>query len=223
MTVRAEADRKFIRKYLFLAAAGLAFFLWGTYDSFYKFPVDLEMAEAFDPISKDPNAIQLWAQLYEENKDRGWHREKPHNSAETVRGYWRFNNYVFIGGGLCLMLFFLMKYARTIGSWMESTETGINTSWGKSFDFEKIREINKRRWEAKGIAKVSYEDAGGQKRTMVFDDFKYQREPMAELMTMCEQGLDPSQIVGGKSQAEIAAEKEAESADDDEGDDQQAD
>jgi hypothetical protein len=208
MAVRAVADNRFIRKYLFLAAAGLGFFLWGAYDAVFKFPVELQMAEAFDPISKDPDAVQLWAKLFEQNKDRGWHREKPHNSAETVRGYMRFNGFV-IGGGICLMVFFLLKYFRTKGSWMESTDTGINTSWGKSLEFDKIDQINKKRWEAKGIAKVTYTDSGGKTGTLVFDDFKYEREPMSELMTLCEQGLEPSQIVGGKSQAEIAAEKDA--------------
>ena len=49
MTVRAVADVKFIRKYLFLAAAGLGFFLWGAYDEFVRFPLKLEEAIAYDP------------------------------------------------------------------------------------------------------------------------------------------------------------------------------
>ena len=40
---------------------------------------------------------------------------------------------------------------------------------------------------------------------MVFDDFKYERAPMAELMSMCEEHLSSEQIVGGPSQAEMAA------------------
>ncbi len=213
MSVRAVADQKFIRKYIYLSLAGLAFCLWGVYDAVYKFPTELQMAEAFDQIKDEPDAIERWTELAKGNLDRGWELEKPHNSAETVRGYMRFNNFIIIGG-LGLMSFFLLKFFRTQGSYLESTETGIQTSWGKSLEFNRITKINKRRWASKGIAKVAYQDANGKRRTMVFDDFKYQREPMAELMTMCEQGLQPDQIVGGKSQAKIAAEAAAKAAKD---------
>jgi hypothetical protein len=206
MTIRATADTKFIRKYLFLAAAGLGFFLWGAYDEFVKFPLELEMARAFDPFHDQPDAVQKWAELYEQHKDRGWHREKPHNRAATVEGYIRFNRFI-IFGGLALMGYFLIKYFRVKNAWMESTENGITTSWGKSLEFANITQINKKRWEAKGIAKVTYKDQAGVERSMVFDDFKFLREPMADLMSMCEQGLEPEQIIGGKSQAEIKAEK----------------
>ena len=211
MTTRATADHKFIRKYIYLALAGLAFFLWGAYDAVYKFPVELEMATAFDQVKESEDAVHQWAKLYEENKDRGWHREKPHNSAPTVEGYIRFNYFIIVAG-LSLMSYFLLKYFRTKSSWMESTETGVSTSWGESLEFDKITKINKRRWKAKGIAKVAYKDTTGKSRTMIFDDFKYDREPMGEMMTMCEQHLSEDQIVGGKSQAQIVAEKESEGA-----------
>lgn len=216
MTIRATADSKYIRKYIFLALAGLGFFLWGAYDAVYKFPAELEMAREFDKIKDEKDAVHLWAQLYEENKDRGWHREKPHNAAETVEGYIRFNLFIIVAGAM-LMSYFLLKYFRTKGSWIESTETGINTSWGESLEIDKISKINKRRWEAKGIAKISYQDAKERNRTMVFDDFKFDREPMGELMALCEQNLSADQIVGGKSQALIATEaatKAAEEAND---------
>jgi len=205
MTVRAVADNKFIRKYVFLALAGLGLCLWGVYDSIYKFPKELAMAIEFDKIKDQEKANIKWQKIATENEHLGWELEIPHNSAKTVRGYMNFNRFVTFGG-LGLLSFFLLKYVRTRGSWMESTDTGINTSWGKSLEFDNVTKINKSRWEAKGIAKVSYTDANEKGQTMVFDDFKYDREPMAELMTLCEQGLEPSQIVGGKSQAEIAAE-----------------
>lgn len=215
MTIRATADQKYIRKYIYLALAGLGFFLWGAYDAVYKFPTELEMAIAFDQVKESDDAVHQWARLYEENKDRGWHREKPHDSAATVEGYMRFNFFIIVAG-LAMMLYFVLKYFRSKRSWMEATETGINTSWGASLDFDKIEKINKRRWETKGIAKVAYEDAGGRRRTMVFDDFKYERQSMGELMTLCEQHLSDDQIVGGKTQAQMLAELESSEAGDEE-------
>ena len=169
------------------------------------------MAIAFDQIRDQEDAIHQWAILYEQNKDRGWHREKPHDSADTVRGNINFSKGVAVAG-IALLSYFLLKYVRTKSSWMESSETGVNTSWGESLDFDKITKINKRRWEAKGIAKVAYEDTTGRRRTMIFDDFKYDREPMGELITMCEQHVSEDQIVGGNSQAQIIADKESEGA-----------
>jgi len=205
MSVRAVADNKFIRKYIFLALAGLGLCLWGVYDSIYKFPQELAMAIEFDKIKDQEKPNIKWQKIAKANEHLGWELEIPHNSAETVRGYMSFNRFVTFGG-LGLLSFFLLKYVRTRGSWMESTDTGINTSWGKSLEFDNVTKINKNRWEAKGIAKVSYKDANGKERMMVFDDFKYDREAMGKLMTLCEQNLEPSEIVGGKSQAEIAAE-----------------
>lgn len=209
MTVRAEADRKFIRRYLYLALAGLAFLLWATYDEVYKFPKELKMAVAFEKIKEqsqdEREAVLKWQQFVEQNPELDWTLEKPENSPGTVIGYMKFNRWVWAGGGL-MMLFFLSKYFRTRGSWMEATDHGVTTSWGQTLEFDQITKINKRRWEAKGIAKVHYTDAGGRQRRMVFDDFKYDREPMGELMSRCEQPLGREQIVGGKTQAELAAE-----------------
>ena len=204
MTIRAVADKKYLRRYLLLSLAGLGICLWAVYDSFYKFPKELEMAIAFDQHRQDPHRGTRWRELYQQNKDRGWTEEMPKNSSDVVRGYIQFNKGVMIFG-IGLMSWFLFKYFHTRGSWMESTETGIITSRGYSFEFEKISKINKRKWEDKGIAKVYFEDADGRRSQMTFDDYKYERGPMADLMTRCEKGLSRDQIVGGKSQAEIAA------------------
>jgi len=215
MTVRAEADNRFIRRYIYLALAGLAFLLWASYDELYKFPKDLEMAIAYaqikEKVEDESQAVLIWQQAVQQNPERGWTLEKPENTPATVAGYRSFNRWVLVGGAV-MMVFFLWKYFRTRGSWMESTATGVTTSWGQSLEFDQITKINKRRWEAKGIAKVYYTDAGGRNRTLVFDDFKYEREPMGKLMAKCEENLAPDKIVGGKTQAEIAAEAEANAA-----------
>ena len=41
------------------------------------------------------------------------------------------------------------------------------------------------------------------------DDYKFEREPMALLMSFAEANLKPDQITGGKSQKQIQADKEA--------------
>ena len=205
MMTRALADRKYLRRYLLLALGGLGICLWGVYDSVFKFPKELEMASAFDEFRQSPNGEQRWRELYEQNRVRGWTKKMPKNSAAVVRGYINFNKGV-MAFGTALMAFFLMKFFRTRGSWMESTETGIMTSWGQALEFARISRINKRKWEDKGIAKVYFKEASGQRHRMIFDDFKYERAKMAKLMAMCERGLSADRIIGGKSETRIATE-----------------
>ena len=191
---------------MIIAIGGLAFMLWGAYDAFVAFPKKLEMAHAFAEIKDQPDYEDKWLASYEKNKDKGWTRAKPTEDPETLNGFLYFNYFVTAAGAL-LFLFFLLKYFKTKGTWMESTDKGISTSWGKSLDFDQITKIDKRRWEKKGIAKVHFTDEVNTEGVMVFDDFKYDRSSMSDLMSMCEKGLKPDQIVNGKTEAEIKVAK----------------
>ena len=203
MSVRADVDNKFIRRYLIIAIGGLAFMLWGAYDSFVTGPRNMEKAQAFAEIKDQPDYEEQWLALAEKN---GWPRAKPTKDPETINGFLYFNYFVTVAGAL-LFLFFLLKFLKTRGTWMESTDKGISTSWGKSLNFDQITKIDKRKWEKKGIAKVHFTDEVNSEGVMVFDDFKYDRSSMSELMSMCEKGLKRDQIVNGKSEAEIKVAK----------------
>ena len=206
MSIRATVDNKFIRRYLIIGLGGLAFMAWGAYDAFVKGPFQMEMSRAFQEIKDKPDYEEQWLALYEKNQDRGWTRSKPTEDPKTIQGFLWFNYFV-TGAGALLGAFFLLKYLRTKGTWMESTGDGINTSWGESLKFDQVTKINKKKWAKKGIANVHFTDESGAERSMVFDDFKYDRAQMSELMAMCEKGLDREQILHGKSEAEIAVEK----------------
>ncbi len=204
MTIRALADSKFIRRYLLIACGGLAFMLWGLYDCLIAKPKALKMAEAYAALA-DLDSTELskqWGKITEEN---GWPRAKP-EAPEIVRQSIWFNWFVAIAG-LILCLFFLLKYLRTKTAWMEATDTGIHTSWGQSLEFGQIRKINKAKWEKKGIARVLYENTEGHQKTMVFDDFKFDRATISQLMSLAENGLNRDQIIGGKTETEIALDR----------------
>lgn len=206
MSIRALVDNKFIRRYLIIGLGGLAFMAWGAYDAFVTGPFRMEMSRAFEEIKEEPDYEDKWLALYEKNEDRGWTRSKPTEKPGTIQGFLYFNYFVAAAGAL-LGIFFLLKFLKTRGTWMESTEDGITTSWGKSLKFDQITKINKKKWSKKGIAKVHFTDESGAEQQMVFDDFKYDRSNMSELMSMCEKGLKRDQIIDGKTEAEIAVDK----------------
>ena len=211
MTIRASVDNKFIRRFLYISIGCFLFMLWGLYDGLYTSPRDVEIAKAYKELSKKREAGEItedergemWKELATKNK---WPLSKP-KEPHIAQGYVYFQWFVF-GTGLILGVFFLIKYLRLRNSWMEADETAVTTSWGPTVKFDDIETINKHKWEKKGIARVHYKDDSGTSKIMVFDDFKYNRETMGQIMEMAEKNLTDEQIVGGVRES---AKKEDES------------
>ena len=116
----------------------------------------------------------------------------------------------FVFGGLSLLLGIpaLFFYVRSRNRWIEGNDLGIKTSWGQELRYADVSELNKKRWENKGIARAYYTQ-GGSRCTFVFDDFKYEREPIGQMLRQLESRLRPEQIVGGISEAERDAQKQS--------------
>ena len=197
MTVRADVDNKFIRRFLFISIGCFVFMLWGLYDGLYTNPLELERAKAYKKLSEQVKSGEItegekdesWKSMVKENR---WALAKP-KSPEVAQNYVYFQWFVF-GLGLLLGLFFLVKYLKLLNSWMEVDDKKVTTSWGDSLELESITAIDKQRWEKKGIAKISFNDEAGQPKTMIFDDFKYHRESMAEIMKRAEAILKPEKV-----------------------------
>ena len=197
MTVRADVDNKFIRRFLFISIGCFAFMLWGLYDGLVTNPLELERSVAYKKLSEQVKSGEItegekddsWKAMVKEN---GWALAKP-KSPEVAQNYVYFQWFVF-GLGLLLGLFFLMKYLKLQNSWMEVDDKKVTTSWGESLELSSITAIDKHKWEKKGIAKVSFKDEVGRSKTMIFDDFKYNRESMAEIMKRAEANLKPEKV-----------------------------
>ena len=199
MSLRADVDTKFIRRFLIISIGSFFLMLWGGYDASYGGPSQIVAAKEYKKlhhllekgeITEDERATR-WGEIRDEN---GW-PSKP-DSEENARNYIRFNWFLF-GVGLIAGIFFLIKYMNLVGSWMEAKDDGIETSWGQSLKFDQIQEINKRRWKKKGIAVLTYNNEVKAAKTMVLDDFKYHRENVGEILKLAEKDLDDNQIVFG--------------------------
>ncbi|MFA9476811.1 hypothetical protein ACERK3_00760 [Phycisphaerales bacterium AB-hyl4] len=89
---------------------------------------------------------------------------------------------------LPLGLLFAVSWVRTGSRWIATDDTGLHTSWGQHAPWPTLRSIDKSRWKAKGIAVVHYDDNGSERR-ITLDDWKYDREPTAEMLKEVEAQL----------------------------------
>jgi len=194
MTVRANFQKNYLMRYLILAGVCLFLAAWFAYDGFIGYPRQLTYAREYGQLAdlEPPERQAKWKEI---SAERGWSgatpEKEPAEIEDDIKG-----QYVWAFLNLVVGVPALLLYLRSRGSWVEATDTGLKTSWGQTVDFSKVTKLNKKKWSDKGIAKASYSDRHGQK-VFVFDDFKYEREPLGRMLRELESQLTPEQIVGG--------------------------
>ncbi|QDV24018.1 hypothetical protein [Aureliella helgolandensis] len=198
--MRANFQNNYLMRYAVLSGVCLFLGLWFAYDGFIGYPKNLVVAEKYEELADLPDreSEERWQQITQE---MGWSSEHPKKSADEIRSdilgqyFWAALNFVVAVPALILLI-------RARGSWVESTATGLTTSWGQSMDYANVQQLSKHRWAKKGIAKATYTDAG-QTKVFVFDDFKFEREPLDKMVLELESHLKPEQIVGGPPESEL--------------------
>lgn len=193
MVIRAENDPRFSRRFLFMGIAAIGFALWSAYDGAIKYPHAQERAIEFERLFAEDKADQ-WEAFATE---RGWSTSIPKQSKtdDEFRGSIWMQWAQFIVAGL-IGLWLVSIPLRARGRWIESSDTGITSSWGQSLNFSDVVNLEKRQWRSKGIAKVTYLD-NGQKRRFVIDDYKFDRYKTDAILYELEQRIDTALITGG--------------------------
>ena len=107
-----------------------------------------------------------------------------------------------------LALWCLFNALPTIGKWIKLSDGKVSAKGGAEIELKDITQIDKTRWEKKGIAKVSATDSDGKVHTMVIDDLMFEREPTDQIMAEIERVAGVDKIIGGKSEAEYAVLKQ---------------
>ena len=99
--------------------------------------------------------------------------------------------------GICLPIGLLALWGllRGLRRRIEMDDQGLSTNWGLTVPFAGITELNKERWRSKGIAIVHFSN-GGRPRRMVLDDWKFQQQPIGQMVKTIEEHLKPEQITG---------------------------
>ncbi|MEM7456455.1 MAG: hypothetical protein AAF456_19070 [Planctomycetota bacterium] len=206
---RANADTKFLLKFLIISIALLGYLLYCLYDGLYAYPKELERAEgyaAIKSIEDDAERDERWKEITTENNWKYVPVPKPPEEVE-----WSITEQ-FIQAALCaiIALPLLIWYFRKKSSWVESDGSSLSSSWGQKFSFEDVQEIDKKKWDKKGIALIKYQD-GGEEETFKFDDLAYDRKVMDQILYGLEQAVGAEKIVNGEPERDpaiVAAEKE---------------
>lgn len=198
--MRANFQKSYQMRYLALATVCLFMAAWFGYDGLVGYPAQLPAAEAYDELRELDSAkrVERWKQIATE---KNLPKETPKKTAEQLRSD-IVGQYFWAALSLLVGLPALFLWLRSRGSWVEPTDDGLTTSWGQSLRFSDVTLLDKTKWQRKGIAKATYSPAGGgQSKQFVFDDFKFEREPLGQMLRDLEKRLPPEQIVGGPAEA----------------------
>jgi hypothetical protein len=193
MPLRSDNDPRFSRRFLFMGIAAIGFCLWSLYDGTIGYPREQQRALAWEKDFAD-KPTEEWITFAEE---QGWSTALPKQSKTeeeyntSIMGQYAM---AIVSGLIGLWLISIPLRAR--GRWIESTDDGIASSWGQSFKFDDVVNLEKRQWRSKGIAKVTYLD-NGQKRRFVIDDYKFDRYKTDAILYELEQRIDPAIVTGG--------------------------
>ena len=142
--------------------------------------------------------------------ERGWSTSIPEESKteEDFKTSIVMQYSMFIVAGL-IGMWLISIPLRARGRWIESTDGGITSSWGQSFNFDQVENVEKRQWRSKGIARVTYADSG-RRRRFVIDDYKFDRHKTDAILYELEQHIDPELITGGPPDPPPGADEVAE-------------
>jgi hypothetical protein len=197
MAVRADYDPRYYRRFIIIGVVALGFALFCLYDGFIRYPAQRERAyQQFKEVVGE-NRLDEWEHYAEQTGVKG--------DGDIMMQFVM----AAVTGAVGFWLLFGVWRAR--GRWIESSESGITSSWGQSLAFDQVVALDKRKWRNKGIAKVTYND-GRRNRRFILDDYKFDRATTGQILRELEAKIDPEMISGGppeSAEEEIAASSEA--------------
>ena len=103
---------------------------------------------------------------------------------------------------------FFVQLIRWSGRWIELNGDTITSSRRHQFDVQDIVELDKKKWDKKGIAYIKYQ-VDGKAGQLILDDCNYVRDTTQQILRHIEANIEPAQIVNGKPEPPLEPEKEA--------------
>jgi len=200
MTVRTNINTSHLVRLGIIGLFCLGLSLYCMYDGLVGYPNQRDRVNAFNKFTEeykdqlDPKAIaDKWKEVA---ISKGWPTSLPdvhHPKGDQDI----FQQFLMAGVTAPIGLFFLIQLALNRGRWIEVNEMTLTSSRGHHFELSQIVELNKKKWQKKGIAKIKYESEG-RMRKLVLDDCNYERKTTNEILRHIEANIDHAKIVGGK-------------------------
>ncbi len=197
MTLRAKISTNYLMRLglvgLFCFAGGLYF----LYDGMIGYPNQVIRAEDFQKFAKDNSEMDELDRLNQWNKraeEKGWPTGNP---GEPHKEYDINEQFYYAYAGMLVGLGFLSRFVYMLGRWVECDDTSLRDKAGRETTYANITELNKKKWQSKGIAFVAYKKNGGTDRIRL-DDFYFDRAATRQILRTVEANIDPALITNGK-------------------------
>lgn len=212
MNLRANAEKKFLLKYLIIGAACLAFAAWALYDGLVNYPSQIPRAQAWEDLQAKIDGSEIlspedlspmWKEI---STKEGWSSKRltdAHPVAAIEKNI--LYQYGFIAIGLAVGIPCIIWYLRTKGAWLESNENGLRLSSGQELQLSQITKFDKVKWEKKGIGVLHYTDDKGDEQKFVIDDLKFERKTTDQIVEWIETKIPAEMIVNGLTEVEYQA------------------
>ena len=190
MTLRTDISKKHLLRLTAVACVCLGFSGWSYYDGKYAWPAQRERALKYQEL-EDFGELEKWPEVAAEN---GW---EPYNPGEPKKETDIQLQFYMVGIAGIPGLLVLINVLRSLGRWIEMDDKCLRSSRGEEVPLDAITQIDKKRWDKKGIAKVHYQ-ANGSEKKFTLDDFIYERPTTDEILRQLELRVGFDKIVNGK-------------------------
>lgn len=198
MTIRANVARGYLMRLglvgLFCAAGGA----WFLYDGMVTYPNQKIRAEKFKEFTEEHDDLDELDQLNKWNEEvaipNGWPTGNP---GEPFKDYDINEQFYYAGAAALAALGFLSRFAYMLGRWIEADETHLRDKSGRETTYADITELNKKRWQNKGIAFANFKTPNGTGKIRI-DDFYFDRDNTRAILRKVEANIDHSLITNGK-------------------------
>lgn len=198
MTIRTNINTSHLVRLGIVGCFCTGMALYCLYDGFVGYPNQRIRANEFIAFKEehseelDPkDIVDQWKLLAAE---RGWPTDNP---GEPRSDYEIISQFVMAGLFGPIGLLFLFQLIINKGRWIESEGMKLTSSMGDDLELDQIVELNKKKWQKKGIAKLKYK-TGEKVGKLILDDCNYERDTTNQILRHIEANIDHEKIVGGK-------------------------
>jgi hypothetical protein len=165
MALEATLSKTWRNRQLLISLFLTGFGLWFFYDGLIVWPNKNKAYAAYEQLKSEGREGE-WPEY---TRERGWERIPPKHPYEPEQ-----ISQQFILGSLALAgaLFALGLLAVNSRRTLRSDEEAVYGETGKRVPLDAITDVNRKKWDSKGIAVALYEQ-GGRRRKLVIDDYKF--------------------------------------------------
>ncbi|MCA9258279.1 MAG: hypothetical protein KDA61_03715 [Planctomycetales bacterium] len=189
--VRAYVTRQQLMRLSFIALITCGFSAYCFYDGLVGYPNQRVRALKYQELAeKEDGKLDEWYAWCAEHGCSSANPGEPKTEADIQMQ--------FVMGAITALIGVpvLINILRTLGRSMEGTPDRLKASWGHEFDYSQVKQIDKRKWDRKGIARITYQQDGVDKK-FVLDDYVFDRPATDQMLYWMEQKAGVDKIVNG--------------------------